>query len=299
MQTVSREDFSPPLAQGQRDALISLLADDDPAIYQAIRQRLLTYGATASEWLRPHTLSDDPVMRRRAQEIIRFWGRQVSDIRLLAFCRQQGEELDLELATLLLAQTEYPETNLEAYKALFDEWAGVLRQRLEQPAPGEKLLEVLNQYFFTELGFAGSEEFPYDPQCSYLNRVVDRRTGNPVNLCAVYLFLTRRLRLPVTGIALASHFLCRYQSSTQEVYIDIFRGGTLLTKAECVRHLLRNQHAVRTGALKPVSARRVFLRMCANLHRTYAHLEMTEEAARVHRYLLALTRQMGSRASSV
>jgi regulator of sirC expression with transglutaminase-like and TPR domain len=297
MQTASREEATPPLAQGQRDALISLLADEDLAIYQAIRERLLSYGPVVVQWLRPYQLSDDPVLRRRAREVVRHLGRHASDARLIAFCRQHGEELDLEQGTFLLAQTEYPEANIDAYQALFDQWAAELRQRLDQSAPGEKLLEVVNHYFFAELGFGGSEEFPYDPQCSYINRVVDRRTGNPVNLCAIYLFLAKRLRLPVTGIALANHFLCRYQSSTQEVYIDVFRRGSFMTKAECVRHLLRNQHSVRTGALKPVSARRIFLRMCANLHRTYAHLELTEDAARVHRYLLTLTRQPAKAAS--
>jgi len=37
----------PLLAEKQRAALISLLADDDPAIYQIVRGKLLTYGQAA------------------------------------------------------------------------------------------------------------------------------------------------------------------------------------------------------------------------------------------------------------
>ena len=46
----------------------------------------------------------------------------------------------------------------------------------------------------------------YDPENSYLNRVMDRRTGNPINLCLLYILLARRLRLPVAGIGLPGHF---------------------------------------------------------------------------------------------
>ncbi|MFM8471291.1 MAG: transglutaminase family protein, partial [Limisphaerales bacterium] len=38
---------------------------------------------------------------------------------------------------------------------------------------------------------------------------MDRRTGNPISLSIVYLAVTRRLRLPVTGIGMPGHFICR------------------------------------------------------------------------------------------
>jgi len=46
--------------------------------------------------------------------------------------------------------------------------------------------------------------------------VVDRRKGNPINLCLVYLMLARRLRLPLAGIGLPGHFICRFQTPTEE-----------------------------------------------------------------------------------
>ena len=81
---IERDDSIPSLAElldeldcarrlgsdNQRRALISLLVDDDPAIYGMVRAKLLSYGPPAVQWLRPHTLSSDPRMRRRAQEIV-------------------------------------------------------------------------------------------------------------------------------------------------------------------------------------------------------------------------------------
>src|SRR3954447_23313848 len=100
------------LSESQWIALIKLLADDDPAIYQTVRTKILSYGTEATDWLRPHKLSDDPVLRRRVQQIIRHFDRQMTDNRFLAFCLKQGEELDLERGAWLLAETQYPEINV-------------------------------------------------------------------------------------------------------------------------------------------------------------------------------------------
>jgi regulator of sirC expression with transglutaminase-like and TPR domain len=290
MQTLDPVRSSATLTNSQRMALISLLVDDDPAIYQMVRGQLLSYGGVAVEWLRPHSLSSDPKMRRRALEIIHHHARLVAHERFLDFCLRNGEELDLEQATGLLARTRFPEINPDAYSALYDAWAGELRERLNRTAAPEHALGTVTRFLFEELGFSGNDQHGYDPDCCYLNRIVDKRAGNPIGLCVVLLFVARRLRLPVTGIGLPGHFICRYQSSTKEIFIDCFRKGIFLSKADCVKYLLQTNFGATDGHLGPVSPRRTLLRMCNNLVNTYGHLEMTEEAARVQRYIAALTR---------
>jgi regulator of sirC expression with transglutaminase-like and TPR domain len=290
METLVSSDCSASLDEKQRAALISLLADEDPSIYEIVRSKILSYGQTARQWLRPYTLSNDPMMRRRAAEIVHHLARQSADERFLVFCQRHGEDLDLEEATGLLAQTRYPEINPEAYRALYDHWAHELRERLNLTAAPEQILGVINRYLFSELGFSGNEHYSDEPESCYLNRIVDQRTGNPIGLCAVYLFVARHLGLPVVGIGLPGHFICRYQSPLKEIYVDCFRQGRFLTKGDCIKYLLQTKHSLQEGYLAPVSPRRMLLRMCANLHSAYAHLEMTEEAARVQRYVMAMTR---------
>jgi regulator of sirC expression with transglutaminase-like and TPR domain len=120
--------------------------------------------------------------------------------------------------------------------------------------------------------------------------VVDRRTGNPISLCLVYLFIARRLRLPIVGIGMPGHFLIRFQSSTGEVFIDAFNRGKLLSKADCVKYLLHTSHGFQEGYLAPVSPRRVLLRVCSNLHQIYAQLELAEDTSRLQRYIVALAK---------
>ena len=278
------------LSQGERLALVSLLTDEDPAIYRTIRDKILSYGPPAAEWLRPHVTSDDPALRRRAQQIVLYFERQASDDHFLAFCIRHGEEFDLEQAAWLFARTQYPLINVEAYQAVLEGYANELRDRLASNFGPKEVLQVLNQFLFSELGFAGNEENYYDPENSYLNRVLDRRKGNPINLCLLYILLTRRLRLPVAGIGLPGHFICRYQSTAAEIYLDPFNRGTFLTKADCVQYLANANFSRRDDYLTPVSPRRLLLRICSNLHQIYQRLEQPAEATRLQRYLVALAR---------
>lgn len=290
MDDVGAIAVSDEFSESQRAALLKLLADEDPAIYRSIRQRILSFGAPAADWLRPQTLSRDPTLRRRAQEIVLRLDRQEADNRFLGFCLKQGEELDLEQGAWLLAQTQYPEINVTGYQALMDSFADDLRDSVQTGGQAEEILNSLNRYCFGQLGFVGNEENYYDPENSYLNRVLDRRTGNPISLCLVYVLLARRLGLPVTGIGLPGHFICRFQSSSAELYIDAFNRGKLLTKADCIQYLLQGNYSVRDDYLAPVSPRRMLLRVCGNLHQIYLHLEQGENATRLQRYLVALAR---------
>ena len=129
------------------------------------------------------------MLRRRAIEIVQYLARQASDNRFLSFCLNQSEDLDVEDGALFLAQTQYPDINLLAYQALFDSYAADLREQLDLESSAENIIATINDFLFVQLGYRGNEKNYYDPDNSYLNRVVDRRTGNPISLCAIYLLL--------------------------------------------------------------------------------------------------------------
>jgi len=278
------------LTEGQRAALLTLLTDEDPAIYQVIRAKIIEQGQPAREWLRSYTLSSDPVLRRRAQEIVDYFERGLADNRFLAFCLSRGEDLDLEQAVWLLCQTQYPNINPLAYTALFDSYAADLRVRVDFGAPLDRIIGTINYYLFHDLGFSGNESAYYDPDNSYLNRVVDRRTGNPISLCVVYLAVAKRLQLPITGIGMPGHFVCRLQTSRGEVYIDPFRKGKLMTKGDCIKFLINSGHDFHDGFLAPVTPRRILLRICSNLHNIYTNLNLPDETLRFQRYIVALSK---------
>ena len=67
------------LSESQRQALVCLLADEDPSVYQTVRAKILSCGPSAAEWLRPLATSNDAALRRRAQQIVLHFDRQAAD----------------------------------------------------------------------------------------------------------------------------------------------------------------------------------------------------------------------------
>jgi regulator of sirC expression with transglutaminase-like and TPR domain len=290
MNTAGIRENPSALTERQRGALISLLADEDPFVYQDIRETLISYGSQALDWLKPYTRDCDPMLRRRACEISLHLGRQNADTQFLAFCLSRGEDLDLEYGTWLLAQTQYPEINVSAYQAILDGYVIELRERLTGCYGPEKILAITNQYLFAELGYAGNEQDYYEPENSYFNRVIDRRLGNPISMCLLYLLVGRRLRFPLVGIGMPGHFVCRFQTPSAELFVDAFNRGKILTKADCIKYLLQSGHGYLEGYLAPVSPRRMLLRMCANLHQIYVDMEQSDQTSRLQRYIVALSK---------
>jgi len=281
---------APPLTESQWTALLKLLTDEDKNVHQAVRAKIISQGFAARAWLRPHRLSSDPVLRRRVQAILDELERHAADNRFLAFCLSRGEDLDVEQGGWLLAQTQYPNIHIPAYQALLDSYAADLRERVLLDADVEAVLQAMNNFLFSELKFTGNGDDYYDPDNSYLNRVMDRRLGNPISLCSVYLAIARRLRLPVTGIGLPGHFLCRCQSAQREIYVDPFNKGRFLTKNECAQFLHKQDVEFHEAHLAPVSPRRMLLRMCHNLHQIYASHGLSEDTSRLQRYIVALAK---------
>ena len=57
---------------------------------------------------------------------------------------------------------------------------------------GQDAIQVLNEYLYDEQRFTGNRERYDDPRNSFLNEVIDRRTGIPISLAVVYLEIARR-----------------------------------------------------------------------------------------------------------
>src|SRR5262245_61275895 len=103
-----------------------------------------------------------------------------------------NEEFDLAEAALLIAQEEQPELDVATYLRRLDELATAIRAHLpESPTPTD-IIEKLNLQLFQEEKLTGNTGAYYDPRNSFLNEVLDRKTGIPITLSVIYLEVGRR-----------------------------------------------------------------------------------------------------------
>ena len=109
-------------------------------------------------------------------------------------------EWALDEASFLIATHARPDLDLPAQLARLDELAA---------QAGEPTLDGLRRLLFRDLGFSGNEVDYYDPRNSFLDEVLDRRTGIPITLAVVMLEVGRRLGVPLAGVSMPGHFLVR------------------------------------------------------------------------------------------
>jgi len=196
--------------------------------------------------------------------------RQLIDL----FTRPE-DEVDLAHASLLVACEEYPHLEVEPYLERLDAMAAALRGRLSGPpaaaAPAEAAAAI-NHVLFEEEGFRGNTEAYYDPRNSFLNDVLDRRTGIPITLSTVYMAVGRRAGLGVEGVGLPGHFVARVRTDEGDVLVDPFNRGLVLTAEHCQERLDRIYGGrVRLAAdmLTPCPPRALLSRILRNLKAIY------------------------------
>jgi regulator of sirC expression with transglutaminase-like and TPR domain len=139
---------------------------------------------------------------------------------------------DLAPAALAIARVEYPSLNSGPYIATLDRMGEEAAARMHHM--GGDSVRAFNEYLYDEQGFAGNRDHYDDPRNSFINEVLDRRTGIPISLAVVYLEVARRAGLQVDGVNFPGHFLLRARDATSSdarsdvLIIDPFHGGARL-----------------------------------------------------------------------
>jgi regulator of sirC expression with transglutaminase-like and TPR domain len=203
---------------------------------------------------------------------------------------------DLAPAALAIARVEYPSLDSGPYLARLDRMGKEAAARIGPvpQIPQEDTVRVFNEYLYDEQGFAGNRERYDDPRNSFLNEVLDRRTGIPISLAVIYLEVARRAGLPVDGVNFPGHFLLRAgragaASADDGVIIDPFHGGAQLSSYDC-RQLLRqhvgDEAAFDATLLLPATRHDIVVRMLVNLKRLYVRMRSFPQARFISTLLL-------------
>ncbi len=199
--------------------------------------------------------------------------------RFAAVVAVTGDAIDLAEAALLIAAEAYPGLDVAHYLARLDALADAVRPRLGGASSATERVRALLHALGVEQGFAGNQRDYYDVRNSFLNEVLERRTGIPITLAVVYLEVARRLGLPVRGIAFPGHFLLKYVG-TEEVIFDPFFGQPL-NQRDCLERLraaLGRQAVLEPGHLAAASVREILVRMLRNLKQLYSQQRQFEPA---------------------
>jgi len=206
--------------------------------------------------------------------------------------RRRDEDLDLAAAGLLIACEEYPRLDVDEYLTRLDLMAAELGRSLDLEAEPQRIAAALSAYLSGDMGFHGNQEEYFDPRNSFLNDVLDRRTGIPITLSVVYMEVARRLALPVVGAGLPGHLIVKYVAGEDDILIDPFNGGAILSREDC-HELVKTAYGpdvpFRESFLAAPTKRQILSRILYNLKGLYLRNDDFARAQGTVELLLAIS----------
>lgn len=198
---------------------------------------------------------------------------------------------DLVRIALEIARDAYPELEPAGYLAQIDGLAARIRDRCPAGSKPRQVLGQINWVLFVEEGYVGNTEDYDDPRNSYLNEVIDRKTGIPISLSVLYWTLAERLGLTMGGVNLPAHFMLRLGRSESTIFVDPFHSGAILDRQGCektISEILGQRVELTDLQLAPCSVETVVSRMLRNLKALYVRNHEFTSALPVQRRLAAL-----------
>ena len=197
--------------------------------------------------------------------------------------------VDLAEVALQLARDEYPNLDVEAYLSQVAAMAHEAQRYMSSDF--EARVTGLCRYLFHDMGFRGNVQSYYDPRNSYLNEVLERRTGIPITLSLVAMAIGSRAGMEIAGVGLPGHFIVKAIEIGQERLFDPFHGGRRLTPQECehvVQQATGQPLRIRSDSLHATPPGLIVQRMLNNLKSVYMNTKDFPRAIRVIERLLQL-----------
>ena len=202
-----------------------------------------------------------------------------------------SDDLDLTQMALLIGLSEYPNLDVELEQQSLDSLASGASHRLDDEDDSLARANMLSEYLFDEVGFSANQEDYYDPRNSYLNEVLERRLGIPITLSLLYMEVGKRLDMDLEGVGMPGHFLVRVKSGPEDILVDPFHRGIILSEQECARRLQQivgDTVAWDKRYVAGVSDRQLITRILRNLGAIYAAANDYERVSRVDEWINAL-----------
>lgn len=262
------------------ESLLFLMDDPDPFVQQSVEDRLQELGEKAV-----------PLLDEYRAEIKGEEARsKVNDvIHKLTFATLESDFIDildggiktrksLEEAIFTLARFDSPTLRISDYQKKLDHFAKMIEPQIKYKLEEKRKMKQLLKFIFEDLNFRGDAETYHAPQNCFLHKVIDRRKGLPISLSLIVMFIAHRLEMPFFGINMPIHFMLNFVGDKEELLIDPYDNGAIVSYDQCYFFLKKNNIDPRPEHFQIATNMDIVLRCIRNLIHSY---ERKKEMERV------------------
>ncbi len=263
-------------------ALISLLDDDNEGIFLHVRDRLMEYGPDAIPHLEQswETVDRGVLFQSRIENILHEI--QVEECKRKLVIWYDSPKKELLDAAIIVAQYQYPNLKTQEIKDQIERIRRDCWLEINPYLTAFEKVKILNKIFFEVYHFAGDKTNFHSPLNSFINTVLERKTGNPLSLSLVYSIVANELDIPIYGVNLPNHFILAYidENRTNQFvsesneygvlfYLNPYSKGALFQKDDIVQFLSGINIAPNASHFQPCSNSEIIRRMLTNLIASY------------------------------
>lgn len=235
-------------------ALISLLDDEDREVMTHVEKEIIGLGESIIPFLETEWETNfNPLVQRRIEDLIHTLHYDLLISRLNHWKEQGG--IDLLEGLWILATYQYPDLDFQKLKneveqIYYETWLELKPDLL----PFDQV-KVLNSVLFNKLKFSANTKNFHSPANSMINVVLETKRGNPISLCAIYMLVAQKLKIPIYGVNLPNLFILTYKSADTQFYINAFNKGLIFSRADIDNYISHLN----------LSANEIFYEPCNNL----------------------------------
>ncbi len=220
-------------------ALVTLLDDSDNEVVELVESKIRSLGNAVIPDLESHWETIfNPVIQKKLEDIIHSMQFNRLQDRLIDWKDSENQDL-LEgmwlVATYLYPDLDYSKIKNDLEQIFYDVWLEFKTDAL----PYEQV-KILNSVMFDKLLYKPNSKNFHAVSNSMINRVLETRKGNPLSLCAIYMIVAQKLKMPVYGVNLPNLFILVFKTEKHQFYINAFNRGIIFTREDIdnyIKHL--------------------------------------------------------------
>jgi regulator of sirC expression with transglutaminase-like and TPR domain len=267
-------------------ALVKLLDDPDPEIFEHVEKRLVEHGNEVIEYLENvWETAPDVTLQQRIENVVHQiqFNTVKEDLNLW----YQSGAFDLLKGALIVNRYQFPDLDEQKMINQIEEIKREIWLNLQYEMSSIEKVKLINHIFYNVYGFRGNTTNHTDPQNSYINQVLESKKGNQISLALIYSTLAQKLDIPIYGVNLPQHFILGYLDESKRdendfgvlFYINAFNKGAIFGKHDVDQFLRQLQLEPLPGFYAPCSNVEIIRRIIRNLISSYENLGAMEKVA--------------------
>lgn len=252
-------------------ALVSLLDDNDEVIREEIEKKFLSMGESIiprleNEWER----NTQPIVQERISEIIEDIQAQ-SILEKMRHWRMIGAK-DLLEGWFIVSQYQYPGIELDIFRNKINRLVNMIWLEMTYSSTYSDRILAMNRILYDIEKYHPQQKNPAEPDTYFLNRLFERKVGNPFSMGILYLILSRKLELSISAVVLPNYLALHYSDSRNHFYIDAFNKGAFFNKNHLEDYIKESGFENNASYYEPATNRQIISALLKSLLESYHHI---------------------------